>query len=68
MGSPSLLKQPIRIAKKSEQNEFTGEDKDVQLLLSMGKMVNPMDPDQYAYQERRYRGIYEKAGGFNRST
>ena len=33
----------------------------------MGKLVNPVDPDQYAYQERRYRGIYEKAGGFNHS-
>ena len=67
MGAPSFLKQPIRIAKKLEQEEFTSDDKDVQLLLSMGKLVNPVDPDQYAYQERRYRGIYEKAGGFNHS-
>ena len=63
-----MLKQPIRIAKKLEQDEFTSDDKDVQLLLSMGKLVNPVDPDQYAYQERRYRGIYEKAGGFNRAS
>ena len=58
---PSLLRQPIRIVKKAEQDESPNEDKDVQLLLSMGKM-SPLDPDQYSYQERRYRGIYEKAG------